>query len=235
MSDNGDFSNDNAPVHETNAAALRESREGAEAVVKAAAGLDSGLAAAAVPVEQRRVWRSFVSPLFQDAKFLVVKGKVQSFPDMNSQFGSRDIQRIGDKWATFGGGVLTTNDPEIIDWCLRHDGFHDDPETGARLPGICVDANDKRAAAWSNMKTGQQNLAAREPSIDPSFDVDEMIYPEKAAAAGTEADVRSGRDQYLGAQMGGLVQAARDNEDAANQAEERAQRARESATTAPLR
>lgn len=205
-----------------------EDRAAAEAREQAAKTAASHLAdidaAKIVPPQQRKVWRAFVSPEFPHAKFLVKPGPMVSFPDPNSEFGQRDVRRVDisnsadvtarrantvgevmEKWAVFAGGVLTTDDPDIIKWCEEHDGFHRDGN-GALITAVCMDANDTRTAGWFNLRKGQLNLADREPSFEPGTHVGAMLFPEKAAEAGIDMQ---GQDLVLSGKDGGVVDAAR--------------------------
>lgn len=139
--------------------------ESTTAIREAAEGLREQ-PVAAMPEEEKKGKRVFIAPIEKNTKFLVKAGTMVRFRDPNSPTGMRDAAREGDIWAQFSNGVIVSDVPEVIEWCLAH-------------PEICRPADDPRAAAWAQLKERQQPTAEREAQLDPAFDVDATIYGEE--------------------------------------------------------
>jgi hypothetical protein len=155
---------DEPRVHEVDPSQAAAAARDAATVKQAAARLAESNVS--VPAEEARRFRTFVAAAqYRNHKFLIKRGQVVQFRDPNSPTGSRDARREGDKFARFAGGVLVTDDADIITWCEQN-------------RKVCRDATDPRAAAWAQLKEGQIDLAARERVIDGSLDVDQMLYPD---------------------------------------------------------
>jgi len=70
--------------------------------------------------------------------------------------------REGDVVARFVGGILTTNDPQVIDWCDNH-------------PTICRPAADPRTKGWLALKNTQVATSTREAQ-NHDLDADELMF-----------------------------------------------------------
>lgn len=130
------------------------------------------------PMEGAHKYRVFVSPQQKDTSFLVKPGTLVSFRDPNSPTGTRDVRRDGDIWAVFTGGYLVTSDSLVIAWAEAH-------------PDICRDARDPRTAAWAALKERQMPAGNREALIEPSMDIDGIVFGDRSEALGTFAPQKS--------------------------------------------
>ncbi len=144
---------------------------------------------------QEQGYKTFVAcKEFENSKFLAVVGKPQKMPPHPGM--SPGItpysQRDGDKVVKFSGGVLVTNDEDIIKWCEDH-------------TQVCRDANDPRTQGWVTMKEMQVDVASRDATLPKSVDVDKMAFPEGITIAPTQT-LEEGVDDSSGKL---LVDAAR--------------------------
>ena len=144
---------------------------------------------------QEQGYITFVScKEFENSKFLAVVGKPEKMPPHPGM--SPGItpysQRVGDKLVKFSGGVLVTNDEEVINWCKAH-------------PQVCRDANDPRTQGWATMKAMQTDTASQDAPLPRSVDVDAMAFPEGIEIAPTQT-LEQGVDNSSGKL---LVDAAR--------------------------
>jgi len=143
----------------------KAAEESTAAIREAAEGL-KGQPVEAMPKEERQGKRVFVAPIEKNTKYLVKAGTMVRFRDPNSPTGMRDAAREGDIWAQFSNGVLVTDIPEVIAWCLGN-------------KDICRPADDPRTAAWAQLKERQVPTAERESQLDPGFDVEATIFGEE--------------------------------------------------------
>jgi len=114
-------------------------------------------------------YRTFIAPIEKNTRFLAKAGEVVWFRDQTAPLGRRDISREGDVTVQFTNGILTTKDPDIIEWCEAN-------------PDICRDAADPRTKVWADLKERQIATASREPLLERSLDVDELVYGDPARA-----------------------------------------------------
>jgi len=144
----------------------RQAAEEATQAVTASAKELAGQPITTMPEEVRQGKVVFVAPVEKNTRFLVKAGKMVRFRDPNSPSGYRDAAREGDIWAQFSNGVLVTDVPEVIAWCLEN-------------KEICRPADDPRTAAWAQLKEKQVPTAESPPQIDPGFDVEGTIFGEE--------------------------------------------------------
>jgi hypothetical protein len=135
-------------------------------------------------------FHAFVNPTEPTTRYLVRKGEVVRLRDQNSATGFRDTSREtpgepekSDKWAVFRGGILVTDDPEIIAWCQEHDT-------------ICRDANAPGTEFWFNVKRAQIPLANQDPSLDQGIDVDAALRGEGIAPTKGQGGAVSSARQF---------------------------------------
>lgn len=162
-----DYGNSGAPTLEpVTQAERRAATEGLEGRKVAATGLE-GVAVAPPPTELEG-YRSFVAAReYANAVFLVKEGKLIEAPlAMGMTPGVKPlVRREGDKMAAFRGGILVTDDPDLIAWCLAH-------------PKVCRPSEDPMTKGWATMKDMQTPLANRDALVDASqFDADETFPP----------------------------------------------------------
>jgi len=117
---------------------------------------------------------AYISPVHKNTKFLIRSGKstlcVQGsdVPAMAGMNQPTEVRRIGDVFIQFSQGICILdpdNDPDDLvrlDWAIQHED-------------ICRNAMDPMVDTWLSMKEGQLNLSTREPSLDPSLDVDAVM------------------------------------------------------------
>jgi hypothetical protein len=121
--------------------------------------------------------RSFVAPAHPNGKFMVKPGKLIQAP---SPDGPRDIRREGDIWAKFSGGVLITDEPEVIAWCEKH-------------PDICRDAFDPQTEVWVALREAQRETATRGASLPPSLDVAKLLQGDMSGLGDLSSLTRHAR------------------------------------------
>lgn len=129
----------------------------------------------------------FVSPTQPNSKFLAIAGKPRAVPlSVNSNGIEILIDRAGDKWAVFASGVLTTDDPDVIDWCnahtgdkVAHDTYH--KSHGMRNPrdcgapvGLCM-PEGPNVGKWAKLKELTMSTAAHDVMIPPEIDIDSLV------------------------------------------------------------
>lgn len=182
-------------------------------------GLDERKAAAAT-LEQQKVapppaelqgHKGFVAAReYANATFLVKPGKPVPTPIVAGMpVGIQPLaRREGDVWASFNGGVLVTDDPVIIQWCLDH-------------PKVCRPSDDPMTKGWATIKDMQARLSNRDPIVDSSqLDADETFPPdmmERLASQAQAAKVGSpGADAVDAAETIREVTARREAERAAD-------------------
>lgn len=196
---NEEQTTEQAPVLAPSPEQVARSQEGQAERTESAGKLKSS--AIIAPPDELKQHVSFVAAKkFANARWLVVPGKLVSFPDPKSPSGKRDASRDGDVWCVFKGGVMVTDDKRIIDWCLAR-------------PTMFRDASDPRAPAWAQLKEGQAKTASSEPTIPPEFPVDATVYPEqeKDGPSGSLAGLLTHTDSDS------IVQGARDMAASANE------------------
>jgi hypothetical protein len=140
-------------------------RQTAEAVVAAGHALEGE---DIPPIAGTEKFRAFVAAkAYANYQVLVKEGTPVKLPPsaMVTAGVEGTLRRDGDIYARFRNGVLVTDVPEIIEWCLKH-------------PDICQDADDPRAAAWASLKAGQTKTATSEATTDPGLDVTSLIFPD---------------------------------------------------------
>lgn len=124
---------------------------------------------------QEQGYRTFVAAKqYENSKILAIPGtpiKMPPHPGMSPGITPYS-QRDGDKFVKFSGGVLVTNDYEIIAWCEAH-------------PQVCRDASDPRTQGWVTLKDMQTETASRDAVLPQSVDVDEMAFPKGLELAPT--------------------------------------------------
>ena len=125
----------------------------------------------APPPAELAEYKSFVAAReYANATFLAVAGKPVPLPPAFAAGSSIQplARRDGDKWAKFVGGILVTNDPDIISWCIGH-------------PQVCRDSDDKMTKGWATIKDMQARLSNRDALVDASqLDADETFPPNMA-------------------------------------------------------
>lgn len=131
--------------------------------------------------------RQFVSPHQPNSKYLAIVGKARAVPlSVNSNGIEILIDRQGDKWAEFASGVLTTDDPDVIEWCEAHTG---DPKAhdayhrahGMRNPrdcgapvGLCM-PEGPNVGVWAKLKELTISTANHDVQIPPEIDIDALV------------------------------------------------------------
>lgn len=164
---------------------LAQAEAAAAKAEKAAAGIAQA-AASGQRIPPESTLRIFLSPQHPKTKFLVKTGELKSFPDQNSPTGRRETHREGDVFAQFDGGVLATDNPDVIEWCEAHGpseelhiAYHQtrgDKARGCRAgQGVCCDSQDENAGAWCEMKAAQIPIASREATMSPSMNIDNIL------------------------------------------------------------
>jgi hypothetical protein len=163
--------------------------------------------------------RYFISPVYPNAKFLAVAGQVEyaNAPTGQLQVQRPAMRRVGDKWARFHSGVLTSNDPDIIEWCVAHSGnrdvhaaYHKAHGQNARQcsapVGLCREQGEG-IDDWFKLKQAQIPLATRPKALDEGIDVDYYFDAanrrNKGSVAGTvsaqiEADDNAAQERSQG-------------------------------------
>lgn len=108
------------------------------------------------PTEGRRV---FVSPEYLNGKFLVKPG-----PEVDEKLADgRTIKvRPDDIVARFRGGILATDDEEIIAWAKSH-------------PEICRDVDDPETAIWVSLVEIKLEKANQASQLPPELDIDKLL------------------------------------------------------------
>ena len=136
---------------------------------------------------QEQGYRTFVAAKeFENSKFLAVAGvpvKMPPHPGMSPGITPYS-QRDGDKFVKFSGGVLVTNDYDIIEWCENH-------------KKVCRDAQDPRTQGWVTMKEMQTDVASRDAVLPTDVDVDAMAFPEDSNIPPTQ-ELERGVDNTSG-------------------------------------
>lgn len=171
--------------------------------------LDKGASALADALAQGRVedWddeglRTFLNPTRPNEKFLIKPGKIVK-GDTQAEPGMRE--RIGDVWARFTNGVISTRDEDVIEWCEAHCGsrerflaYHSRHNTNPRLDsapmGMLRDIHTKGVEAWAEMKVQQIPLKHRAATLTPGLDIDKLINslnPEMAYDPQAEGQSRA--------------------------------------------
>lgn len=145
---------------ESEIAAAQEAAEKLEQARKTLA--EAGRALDKSVPEGHRVFITYSQ--FANAHILVKSGEPVYAPvGTHTPLGMRPVShREGDKWAVFQGGVLVTDDPDIIAWCESH-------------PEICRDASDPFAAEWAELKSAQLPTNTRDEMLPRTIDVDKLI------------------------------------------------------------
>jgi hypothetical protein len=129
--------------------------------------------------------RTFVSPAHKNQDYLIVAGKVVTAPPNAFSGGMGiDLRRDGDVWAKFSGGVLQTDDLEVIAWCEAHDGSV--LEDGTVEPDICRDVNDPQTRAWVALVEQTLNTGDKEATLPPGTDVGAILRGEATPVGGSE-------------------------------------------------
>lgn len=127
-------------------------------------------------------YRTFVAAReHSQGRFLVKPGKLVTIaPLPGSTPGILPaITREGDVWASFSGGVLTTNDERVIAWCENH-------------PKVCRDATNPTTPGWAALKDLQARVATRDVTLPPDVDVDAMFdFPEALGQSSGGEDARA--------------------------------------------
>jgi hypothetical protein len=121
--------------------------------------------------------RVFVAPAYPNMRVLVKQGKLIQAP---SPDGPRDIRREGDVWAKFVGGILVTDDPDVIAWCEAH---HD----------VCRDAYDPKTEVWVALVQAQRETATSEAKLPPGLDVEKLLEGDIAGLGGLTDLVKNAR------------------------------------------
>lgn len=162
--------------------------EGAEERKAAATALDQ--ASVAPPPEELRRMKSFVSAReHANASFLVKAGIPTPLPAAFAAGSSVQplARREGDKWAHFVGGILVTDDPDIIAWCEIH-------------PKVCRDSANPMTKVWATIKDMQARLSNRDPMVDQSqLDADETVPPNMVGVQAVAAKPGSTGSDLVGA------------------------------------
>ena len=153
---------DNIPSLSEQAKAAKEASQANEARVKEAR---KGKKAAVLPEEPAVTpvgKRGFIAPAYKNGKFMVkpgVSGRMQLAD-------GRSIEdRPGDKFAVFKGGMLITDDEDIIAWCEKH-------------PEICRDAQDPDTRVWATLTESKLTLSTRSAQLPEGLDIDKLIKGE---------------------------------------------------------
>lgn len=151
--------------------------------------------------------KQFVSPHQPNSKYLAVIGKPRAVPlSVNSNGIEILIDRQGDKWAQFFSGILTTDDPDIIEWATAHtgdtqahDAYHrahgmrNPRECGAPV-GLCM-PEGPGVGAWAKLKELTISTATHDVQIPPEIDIDALVRQAggnfNADALGNETRVRA--------------------------------------------
>ncbi len=125
--------------------------------------------------------RYFIAPIYPNAKFLVRPGVPKAMVATGGVIISWP-ERDGDVWAIFRSGILATDDPILIEWCLAHSGspeahvaYHQEHKTNARSCGAPFGLCREQGIAtddWFQMKQAQIPLATRPQALNPGIDVD---------------------------------------------------------------
>lgn len=142
--------------------------------------------------------KQFVSPHQPNSSYLAKAGKPVAVPlSVNTNGIELLIRRDGDKWAEFHSGILTTDDPDVIEWCMAHTGdpkAHDayHREHGMKNPrncgapvGLCM-PEGPGVGAWAKLKELTISTASHDVQIPPEIDLDALV---RQAGAGFNADV----------------------------------------------
>ncbi len=112
------------------------------------------------------VKRVFVAPGHMNDAFLAKSGVlVQAAPNAFSGGLPIDLRRDGDKWVQFQAGIVKTDDPDIIAWCVDH-------------PDICRDIADPQTEAWATLKEMSVETASKESSLPKGTDIDAILRGE---------------------------------------------------------
>lgn len=112
---------------------------------------------------------TFVAPAHLNEKVLVKAGVVK----MRSNPGSpmdMAVQRDGDIWARFQDGILVTEDPLIIAWCVAH-------------PEFCRDAADPQTKAWAILVEAQTETSSRDSRLPKNMDIGRLLAGDVTALA----------------------------------------------------
>lgn len=149
----------------------------------------SGIAGTPTVAKLPSTFRTFVSPVEPNTRFLVIPG-VMSQPLVAGGQVVKWPERVGDKWATFVNGVCTTDDQDVISWLDAHAGnqerharwYQEHNQTFQTLPhyGFCRDINTPGVEGWAELKANQQPLSHRPASISPGLDVDKLFAGQAA-------------------------------------------------------
>jgi hypothetical protein len=123
--------------------------------------------------------RIFVAPADLNGKFLVVAGKVVQVPSPN---GPWDKERVGDVFAQFSGGILMTDNAEVIAWCEKS-------------RDICRDAFDPQTEAWAALRTNQLETSTKTASIRKDLNVQDILDGKDTIIGDAESLVARARAQ----------------------------------------
>lgn len=114
------------------------------------------------PAPRREGSKVFISPEYLNGKFLVKQGATRK----ERLADGRLIEtRDDDLIARFRNGLLTTDDPDIIEWAKAH-------------PEICRDADDPDTPAWVALKTATLATSRQDPSLPPEMDIAKLLRGE---------------------------------------------------------
>lgn len=101
----------------------------------------------------------FVSPEYVNGKFLVKEGTTR--PERLAD--GRVIEtRDDDVMARFSGGILATDDPDVIAWCLDH-------------PELCRDIDDPATPVWVTLTTAKLTTSTSEAAMPPELDIEKLL------------------------------------------------------------
>lgn len=185
---------------------------------QAGAEAAAGLAGKQLVSDRDPELRTFVCPTKPNTKFLVQAGKPVIFaPRQDTPLGMEvHGRRDGDVFVQFHSQIVTTKNPVILAWLEAHAGnpdlhedYHRDKGEEARkcsVPvGLCREWGPG-VDAWAEFKMAQTDTSRRNHAIEPSLDIDRLLFESSGAARAV--------DNGVGAQARQAVEA---NEAAASQ------------------
>lgn len=164
--------------------------------------------------------RTFISPTHTNGKFLARPGVVVEAPFQTASLGMRPaIERTGDVFVKFSSGVISTEDPVIIEWLEAHAGepvthreYHtkhgEDPRLCSTPMGLCHEQGPG-VDVWAELKAGQLPTSRRGVIISPEIDVDAFLRGDHLA----EQKLQTGEGARLNATIEANENAAKDRAD----------------------
>lgn len=136
--------------------------------------------------------RMFISPTHPNGKFLITAGETVFAPYQSTVLGMRPaIERVGDLFARFNSGIITTKDPLVLDWLYAHSGdpvahrdYHagkaEDPRACSVPIGLCHEQGPG-VDVWAEMKEKQVPTSRRPAVLSPDIDVDAFLRGDHLA------------------------------------------------------